>query len=102
MLKNLFCGSKAKQFIFAEMFSNPFDADTQARVTALIEEVVTKFATTFPLAYTVALVKKIKLETDAPKDLLDDCQLIKAPLPSDALKKGFLVKVWQRFLNERI
>jgi hypothetical protein len=75
------------------MFSNPLDADTQGRITNLITEIVGKFSTNFPVCYTVALVQKIKSEAEPEKAILDDCQLLEAPLPSEALKSGFLTKV---------
>jgi len=74
------------------MFSNPLDGDTQARIEALIQDILSGFATQFPLGYTVALVKKIKSEVDPPKKILDDCLLDAAPKPSEPLKKGFLTK----------
>jgi hypothetical protein len=74
------------------MFSNPLDADTQARITNLITEIVGKFSTNFPICYTVALVQQIKNEADPPKSVLDECQLEEAPLPSEPLKSGFMTK----------
>lgn len=75
------------------MFSNPLNEETQARINALIQDILTSFATQFPISYTVALVDKVKAEVNPPTSELDACRLEAAPLPSQPLKTGWLTKV---------
>lgn len=74
------------------MFSNPLNEETQARINALIQDILTSFATQFPISYTVALVDKVKAEVNPPTSELDACRLEAAPLPSQPLKTGWLTK----------
>jgi uncharacterized protein (DUF697 family) len=74
------------------MFSNPLDGPTQERINNLITEIVTGFATQFPVSYTIALVDKCKQEVNPPHTEIDDLTLETPPVPSEPLKTGFMTK----------
>lgn len=72
-------------------FNNPLDEAKQARMQEIIGEVLTLFATEFPIHYKDALIEKIKGEAQPEEP--DENLLPGFPVPDYELKTGTLTKV---------
>jgi hypothetical protein len=72
-------------------FNNPLDEAKQARMQEIIGDVLTLFATEFPIHYKDALIEKVKAEAQPEEE--DERQLPDFPIPDYELKTGSLTKV---------
>jgi len=71
-------------------FNNPLDEAKQARMQEIIGDVLTLFATEFPIHYKDALIEKVKAEAQPEEE--DERQLPDFPIPDYELKTGSLTK----------